>query len=80
MIGMPFIGRIHSGADDARNIARLVCKMIRAGVDLRVNSDKKHFDALNWYQNRDKKDMTKQLAVIVIIEVISNPLIAVALL
>lgn len=49
MIGMPFIGRVHSGADDARNIARLVCKMIRAGVDLRINSDKKHFDALNWY-------------------------------
>lgn len=47
MIGMPFIGRVHSGADDARNIARLVCKMIRAGVDLRINSDKKHFDSLN---------------------------------
>lgn len=43
MIGMQFFGRPHSGADDTRNLARLVCKMIRAGVDLRINSESDQF-------------------------------------
>lgn len=43
MIGMQFFGRLHSGADDARNLARLVCKMTRAGVDLTINSESDYF-------------------------------------
>lgn len=39
MVGMQFFGRPHSGADDARNLARLVCKMTRAGVELAINSE-----------------------------------------
>ncbi|XP_031636302.1 ERI1 exoribonuclease 2-like [Contarinia nasturtii] len=39
MIGLQFFGRPHSGEDDARNLARLVCKMSRAGIELLINSD-----------------------------------------
>lgn len=44
MVGIQFIGRPHSGADDSRNLARLVSKMIRAGVELSINSN---CDSLN---------------------------------
>lgn len=43
MVGMQFFGRLHSGADDVRNLARLICKMTRAGVDLAINSEIDHF-------------------------------------
>lgn len=43
MIGMQFFGRLHSGEDDARNLARLVCKMTRAGIELTINSDSDQF-------------------------------------
>lgn len=43
MVGMTFFGRAHSGADDARNLARLVCKMTRAGIELTINSEIDHF-------------------------------------
>lgn len=42
MIGMIFVGRADEwtrGADDARNLARLVCKMTRAGIQLTINSE-----------------------------------------
>lgn len=40
---MQFFGRPHSGADDVRNLARLVCKMTRAGIELTINSEIDHF-------------------------------------
>lgn len=43
MVGMQFFGRPHSGADDVRNLARLVCKMTRAGIELTINSEIDHF-------------------------------------
>lgn len=43
MVGMQFFGRPHSGADDARNLARLVCKMTRAGIELTINSEIDYF-------------------------------------
>lgn len=39
MVGMQFFGRLHSGEDDVRNLARLVCKMTRAGIELAINSE-----------------------------------------
>ena len=38
-LGMSFEGRPHSGIDDARNIARILVKMIKDGVDPKVNDD-----------------------------------------
>ena len=38
-LGMSFEGRPHSGIDDARNIAKLLVKMVRDGLDPRVNDD-----------------------------------------
>merc|ERR1712232_707729 len=35
--GWNFNGREHAGIDDARNIARLVARLLRDGVDLKVN-------------------------------------------
>lgn len=55
MIGMQFFGRPHSGADDTRNLARLACKMIRAGIDLRINSESDQFKISPWLNSIQKK-------------------------
>ena len=34
---MKFIGQPHSGIDDAKNICRIVCQMIKDGCSLAVN-------------------------------------------
>ncbi|CAB4040349.1 3 -5 exoribonuclease 1 [Paramuricea clavata] len=38
-LGMSFEGRPHSGIDDARNIAKILVKMVRDGLDPNVNDD-----------------------------------------
>ena len=38
-LGMTFEGRPHSGIDDARNIARMFVKMLRDGLEPRINDD-----------------------------------------
>jgi 3'-5' exoribonuclease 1 len=38
-LGMTFEGRPHSGIDDARNIAKILVKMMRDGLDPNVNDD-----------------------------------------
>ena len=38
-LGMSFEGRPHSGIDDARNIARILVKMVRDGLDPSINDD-----------------------------------------
>ena len=38
-LGMRFEGRPHSGIDDARNIAKILVKMIHDGLDPKVNDD-----------------------------------------
>ena len=38
-LGMSFEGRPHSGIDDARNIATILVKMIRDGLEPSVNDD-----------------------------------------
>jgi 3'-5' exoribonuclease 1 len=35
--GMRFEGRLHSGIDDSRNIARIAIKMARDGATLYIN-------------------------------------------
>ena len=37
LLGMKFIGQPHSGIDDAKNICRIVCQMIKDGCSLIVN-------------------------------------------
>ena len=37
LMDMEFIGRPHSGIDDARNIARIAIQLIKDGCDLRIN-------------------------------------------
>jgi len=37
--GLSFEGRAHSGIDDARNISRLVERLVREGIDVRPNTD-----------------------------------------
>lgn len=48
MVGMQFMGHPHLGADESRNLARLTCKMIRAGVDLDINSERTNFEVISW--------------------------------
>ena len=36
-MGLTFQGHQHSGIDDARNIARIVVRMLEDGADLRIN-------------------------------------------
>lgn len=47
MVGMQFMGHPHLGADESRNLARLTCKMIRAGVDLDINSERTNFEVIS---------------------------------
>lgn len=46
-VGMRFEGRPHSGIADARNTARLACRMWRDGCPLRVTKDLKPFIVFN---------------------------------
>lgn len=46
-VGMRFEGRPHSGIADARNAARLACRMWRDGCPLRVTKDLKPFIVFN---------------------------------
>lgn len=36
-LGMSYIGRLHSGLDDSKNIARIAARMLQDGCELRVN-------------------------------------------
>lgn len=38
-VGMVFKGREHSGIDDARNIARLACRLVRDGAPISITTD-----------------------------------------
>lgn len=38
-LGMSFEGRPHSGIDDARNIAKILVRMVCDGLDPKVNDD-----------------------------------------
>lgn len=38
-VGMVFKGREHSGIDDARNISRLACRLVRDGAPLAITKD-----------------------------------------
>ncbi|XP_037032978.1 ERI1 exoribonuclease 2-like [Bradysia coprophila] len=38
-VGMIFKGREHSGIDDARNIARLACRLVRDGAPISITTD-----------------------------------------
>ena len=42
-LGMKFEGRPHSGIDDARNIARILQKMIQDGCEIKFNHDERLF-------------------------------------
>ena len=37
VLGMDFVGRPHSGIDDARNIARIAIQLLNDGCDLIIN-------------------------------------------
>ena len=54
-LGMSFEGRPHSGIDDARNIARILVKMIKDGVDPTVNDDIAHQRRLAEQRKAKKK-------------------------
>lgn len=38
-VGMNFLGREHSGIDDARNITRLACRLVHDGAALKITTD-----------------------------------------
>lgn len=54
-LGMSFEGRPHSGIDDARNIARILVKMIKDGADPTVNDDIAHQRRLAEQRKAEKK-------------------------
>lgn len=37
MLGLTFEGKQHCGLDDSRNVARIVCQLIKDGAEIRVN-------------------------------------------
>lgn len=43
-LGMRFEGRPHSGIDDARNIARILQKMVQDGCEIKFNHDERLLD------------------------------------
>ena len=51
-LGLSFEGRPHSGIDDARNIAKLLVKMVHDGLEARVNDDSERHKRLRMNQNR----------------------------
>jgi hypothetical protein len=51
-LGLEFEGHPHSGLDDAKNIARVLVKMIKDGAQIRVNEGIAH-DCIDDF-NRDK--------------------------
>ena len=51
-LGMSFDGRPHSGIDDARNIAKLLVKMVHDGLEARVNDDSERHKRLRMNKNQ----------------------------
>ena len=43
-LGMKFEGRPHSGIDYARNIARILQKMVQDGCEIKFNHDERLLD------------------------------------
>uniref|UniRef100_A0A336L5Y8 CSON004753 protein n=1 Tax=Culicoides sonorensis TaxID=179676 RepID=A0A336L5Y8_CULSO len=46
-VGLKFVGKPHSGIDDARNLARLVTKMRRDGAKFHITKDSAPYQAVN---------------------------------
>lgn len=54
-VDLEFVGREHSGLDDARNLARIVLKMMKTGLDLRVNERMVRRDRLHLVSQKQKE-------------------------
>ncbi|XP_041630745.1 3'-5' exonuclease Snipper-like [Drosophila kikkawai] len=46
-VGLAFVGRAHSGIDDAKNLGALMCKMVRDGALFSITKDLTPYQKLN---------------------------------